>query len=72
MIERFADQLNLSTVFKEVIRLELAGLLVSVSMARAVFLQLLANWLFFDFRLPVAAPAVSSFAIFGKFSRNKV
>ena len=49
MFERFADQLDLSTVLKEVIRLELAGLLVSVRMDRAVFLQLLADWFFLGF-----------------------
>ena len=37
LVERLTDQLELLTIFKEVIRLELAGLLVSVHMDRTLF-----------------------------------
>ena len=71
LIERLTEQLEFPAVSKGVIRLKLAGLLVPVSVDCAVLIQLLANWFFLRLWLPVAISAVSSVAVFGKFSRDK-
>ena len=71
MIERFTDQLELPTLFKEAIRLKMTGLLIFVSVDREVLVQLLANSFFLRLWLPVAVSAVSSVTIFGEFNRDE-
>ena len=69
-MERLTNHLELPTVFKDVIRLNLGGLLVSVSMDRSILVQLLANRLLLGFWLLVDISAVSSIMVFGEFIRD--